>query len=109
MDPIYYQELVNCLGGTNLGRCSTSPAQAQSFESFEYKKSIPARKPRVPALYELGTSEQCVLARLRVSASGFHGPTRPHPVIADNSNTMSTPALNFVAVCGNANLPVNGT
>jgi hypothetical protein len=50
-----------------------------------------------------------VLARLRVSASGFHGPTRPHPVIANNSNTMSTPALNFVAVCGNANLLVNGT
>ena len=23
--------------------------------------------------------------------------------------TMSTPALNFVAVCGNANLPLNGT
>jgi len=50
-----------------------------------------------------------VLARLRVSASGFHEPTRPRPVIADNANTMSTLALNFVAVCGNANLPVNGT
>ncbi len=39
----------------------------------------------------------------------FHGPTRSHPIIADNSNTMSTPALNLVAVCTNANLPVNGT
>ncbi len=35
-DPIYYQVLVNCLGGTNLGRCSTSPAQAQTWpQSFE--------------------------------------------------------------------------
>ncbi len=39
----------------------------------------------------------------------FHGPTRSHPVIADNSNTMSTSALNCVAVCANANLPVNGS
>ncbi len=51
-----------------------------------------------------------MLARLRVSASGFcHGPTSPYLVAADNSTTMSTPALNLVAVCGNANLPVNGT
>ncbi len=50
-----------------------------------------------------------MLARLRVSTSGFHGPPSPYPVATDNSTTMSTPALNFVAVCGNANLLVNGT
>jgi hypothetical protein len=34
---------------------------------------------------------------------------RSYPVAVDNSPPMSTPAMNFVAVCGNANLPVNGS
>jgi hypothetical protein len=38
----------------------------------------------------------------------FHDPTRLRPVVIVNSKTMTTPALNFVAVCTNANLPVQG-
>ncbi len=37
------------------------------------------------------------------------GNTFPHPVVIASFPHMTTPAINFVAVCANANLPVNGT
>jgi hypothetical protein len=38
----------------------------------------------------------------------FHDPTRLHAIITADFNSMTTPTLNFVAVCANANLPVQG-
>ncbi len=45
------------------------------------------------------------------ACSVWRRPARSQPVAVDNSPAMSTPALNFVAACGNlnANPPVNGT